>query len=1100
VTANDAGDGDTGPNELLNFPLLTAIYPNAGTLTTHFQLDAPAGSYRIEFFKNPSGADGTTFGEGEVFAATRNVTHPGGSAFYSHPFPGGLGDVITATATFCTDGAACSVFGSTSEFSKAMTVVTTAVTLESFTAAGRDGAVDLSWTTASELQNLGFHLYRGESSGGPYARITSSLIAGLGSSPTGKSYAYRDSGLVNGRRYFYQLEDVETTGRTERHGPVSATPQASSGGAPADSSETSYGDPATVELREVERSATHVVLELRTGGFLAAPGDDGRVRLRIPGFESASQPGDPQVPVRRAFVEAVAGRQVRMTSVETLDEVRYPGLRPVSQGRRAIEVDENGSVRPSEETRREGRGFREVFPGQTATLLGTSFQGEHKKAEVLFAPLRWDGSGLVLSRRVVVRLEFTGREARETSRGESRGRLRVERGRQRDGVVAQLVARDRGLYRVSYEEIFPAEGDRERRRIPVSSLRLSRQGESVAFHVEPETSGFGPGSWLFFLSEGSSLNAYGPAVYELERSGDGVRMPVESTVPVSGTATHALQDVVREENVYYQAGLLEAPDLWLWDVMVSPGSRSYDFAVDGLVPGLGGRLSVDLQGASDLEGVVDHHVVVRVNGQHVGETTWDGKMPRSLDVELAAGVLRDAANVLELEDPGDGSMVFLDRFRVSYPRRLEAIAGTLEGRFGETGTAEVAGLAASSVVLDTTGRGPRWVTGAAPTPGGLKLSVRAGRSYLATSTFLRPEVRAMGDAGLRRTTNRADYLLVAPRAFLAAAAPLVARRESQGLAAKAVALEDVYAQFGHGEAGPEGIKAFLEYAYHSWAEPSVRYVVLLGDASYDPNDYLGTGVKDWLPGFPVRTSYLWTVSDPAYASVNGEDAIPDIAIGRLPAGSVPEAQALVGKILGYENGGGRLDGPAVLVADNADLAGDFEGDAEEIASGVLASRNPTRIYLSREGAGTRQRIKDAFDDGASLMSYVGHGATTVWASENVFNRGDVKDLSAQPRQPFLMTMNCLNGFFHFPPLNSLSEELLKAEGKGVVGAFSPSGLSVNGPAHVYHEALLEEIVWGRHETIGDAILAAQERYVTSGALPELLSIYHLFGDPAARLD
>jgi Peptidase family C25 len=249
----------------------------------------------------------------------------------------------------------------------------------------------------------------------------------------------------------------------------------------------------------------------------------------------------------------------------------------------------------------------------------------------------------------------------------------------------------------------------------------------------------------------------------------------------------------------------------------------------------------------------------------------------------------------------------------------------------------------------------------------------------------------------------------------------------------------------------------------------------------------------------VKTSYLWTVSDPAYASVNGDDSIPDIAIGRLPASSFDEAQRLVQKIIAYENAGGTLDGPAVLVADNADLGGNFEANAEEIASGILASRNPTRIYYSQQGASTRQKIEQAFDDGASLMSYVGHGATAVWASENIFNFQDVKDLTPQPQQPFLLTMNCLNGFFQFPPLNSLSEELLKAEGKGVIGAFSPSGLSLNDAAHVYHTAVLEEILSGRHERIGDALVAAQEDYAQAGGAPQLLAIYHLLGDPAMRI-
>ena len=130
VTANDSGDGDSGPNDLSNFPLLTASHVSGANLTTYFQLDVPAGSYRIEFFRNPLGADGTGFGEGQVFAGTSNVTHSGGGALpFSHIFPGVAGDVITATTTRCTDGATCAAFGNTSEFSKALNVATTAVTL-----------------------------------------------------------------------------------------------------------------------------------------------------------------------------------------------------------------------------------------------------------------------------------------------------------------------------------------------------------------------------------------------------------------------------------------------------------------------------------------------------------------------------------------------------------------------------------------------------------------------------------------------------------------------------------------------------------------------------------------------------------------------------------------------------------------------------------------------------------------------------------------------------------------------------------------------------------------------------------------------------------
>jgi hypothetical protein len=99
----------------------------------------------------------------------------------------------------------------------------------------------------------------------------------------------------------------------------------------------------------------------------------------------------------------------------------------------------------------------------------------------------------------------------------------------------------------------------------------------------------------------------------------------------------------------------------------------------------------------------------------------------------------------------------------------------------------------------------------------------------------------------------------------------------------------------------------------------------------------------------------------------------------------------------------------------------------------------------------------------------------------------------------LLTMDCLNGYFVAPNFDSLSEALVKAGGRGAIAAFSPSGLSLDGPAHEYHRAVMGELVSGRHERLGDAILAAQRAYVETGLMPELLSVYQLLGDPGLRV-
>src|SRR5262249_44138563 len=196
----------------------------------------------------------------------------------------------------------------------------TAVTLMSFTATPRDRAVDLAWVTASELSNLGFHVYRSLSADGPFTRVTSAVIPGLGSSATGGTYSYQDSGLTNGVTYFYKLEDIDLSGVTTPHGPVSAKPAAtpdgdhssdsSSGSGGPGAKGTPYGDPESTSLTVLERDASHVLLELRTGGFYGTTNPDGTVSVSLPGFDLRSAPGDPGLPARHTWVETTAGRKV----------------------------------------------------------------------------------------------------------------------------------------------------------------------------------------------------------------------------------------------------------------------------------------------------------------------------------------------------------------------------------------------------------------------------------------------------------------------------------------------------------------------------------------------------------------------------------------------------------------------------------------------------------------------------------------------------------------------------------------------------------------------------------------------------------------------
>jgi parallel beta-helix repeat protein len=108
VTLNDLGDGDTGPNDLQNFPVLTSALVSPGVLLVKGTIDTPnPDTVTVEFFANPTGPDPSGHGEGEVFLGAVTPKSSGKiKAVLATTVA--VGTAITATAT--------DADGNTSEF------------------------------------------------------------------------------------------------------------------------------------------------------------------------------------------------------------------------------------------------------------------------------------------------------------------------------------------------------------------------------------------------------------------------------------------------------------------------------------------------------------------------------------------------------------------------------------------------------------------------------------------------------------------------------------------------------------------------------------------------------------------------------------------------------------------------------------------------------------------------------------------------------------------------------------------------------------------------------------------------------------------------
>jgi hypothetical protein len=103
--------------------------------------------------------------------------------------------------------------------------IPTLIELSGFEAVPGNRRATIQWTTASEIDNTGFNIYRSETRNGMYVKINNALIPAEGSPAQGAAYEFTDTGVQNRKVYFYKLEDFDVNGSSVMHGPISVEPR-----------------------------------------------------------------------------------------------------------------------------------------------------------------------------------------------------------------------------------------------------------------------------------------------------------------------------------------------------------------------------------------------------------------------------------------------------------------------------------------------------------------------------------------------------------------------------------------------------------------------------------------------------------------------------------------------------------------------------------------------------------------------------------------------------------------------------------------------------------------------------------------------------------
>lgn len=78
----------------------------------------------------------------------------------------------------------------------------------------------IKWSTASEVDNFGYDVFRADKEEGPFTRLNAKIIAGAGTVDEPRYYQYVDESIEAGKEYWYYVESVSLAGVREKFTPV----------------------------------------------------------------------------------------------------------------------------------------------------------------------------------------------------------------------------------------------------------------------------------------------------------------------------------------------------------------------------------------------------------------------------------------------------------------------------------------------------------------------------------------------------------------------------------------------------------------------------------------------------------------------------------------------------------------------------------------------------------------------------------------------------------------------------------------------------------------------------------------------------------------
>ena len=663
------------------------------------------------------------------------------------------------------------------------------------------------------------------------------------------------------------------------------------------------------------------------------------------------------------------------------------------------------------------------------------------------------------------------------------------------GTAVALGVTTEGWYRVTQPQLVAAGLSPTAKR---KSLQLYAGGVQQPIYVDGKSdSPLAAGDAVYFYGRGiDTLWSEAQTYWLVAGSEDGLRIDnVGASKGLTASASFPATVVWKPRTLYFSA-LLNGDGSNFFGPAVTDTPVSQALTVSRSRAGAA-SVKVKLQGVT----AGQHSVIVAFNGAVLGTVNFSDQASGVATFALPA--VSEGANPLKLTATTAGDVTLVDEVQLTYPHTYVAEGDALRVTTLANQTTKVSGFSSpSAIAIDVTNPDlPMLVQGTmSGSASNYALTVvPTGAKGAHTLLFLgsgkiqSPTVASNRPSSWHASQPGYDMVILGHSSLLPSAVPLAALRTSQGLKVAVIDVQDLYDEFNFGVKSPYALKSFLATAKANWSTKP-KYVLLLGNGTVDPRNYLASATPDLVPAKLVETKPMETASDDWFVDFD-DDGLPDMAIGRLPAESSAAADVMVARTVAYDAPGAGAWTDRVLLVSGSNKAptDDFVSASQSVDDLLPAAVTATHLIQATD-ASPAANLVAGINAGQVLVNFAGHGAPQSWGS-GLFSSAAALGLTNGAKTPLVIAMTCMTGYFQDVYSMGLGKALLSAPAGGAVAVWASSGLTDSDPQAVMNQAMVKALYGPTAMTVGEAAAAAKAATTDL----DVRRTWNLLGDPSIVL-